>query len=246
MVSVVSSTPVFFLYGFLCTSSKRFELNKFCQNAFLFANAYPSRKRFRICFRICFDNSILWWSALAALALFAIIVGNCGFPKTLLLVHLQKLIQFFLFQCIQYIIPCNVVSFAVPMFDSKYYGTNVVFHFHPKLVSTFFFEFPLSSFVVLDALVNLRNKHTTRWSDPRSTSSVAKLCGTENDMEHRMKSIRLRTPMQLQNVQVALFGPWWPSSFLILHIKILCQICQAITSNTNVQLCIKIHHLTPM
>ena len=32
-------------------------------------------------------------------------------------------------------------------------------------------------------------QYTARWSDPRSTSSLAKLCSKENDMEHKMKSI---------------------------------------------------------
>ena len=78
------------------------------------------------------------------------------------------------------------------------------------------FRFLLCCFVCFG---KFNKQYTARWSDPRSTSSVAKLCSKENDMEHRMKSIRRRTPMQLQNVQVALFGSWWPSSFVICKSK---------------------------
>ena len=70
-----------------------------------------------------------------------IIVGHPGLPTFSLLVHLEKPWSVFLVPLhsisnVQYLAVLWV--FAVPMFDSKYYGIAVVSHFHPKLVSSVF------------------------------------------------------------------------------------------------------------
>lgn len=113
---------------------------------------------------------------------------------------------------------CLVVLwiFAVPMSGSnQFYGTDAVSHFHPNLVSS----------VVPCALANPTN----------SIQSGGQIRG-----QQRMKRIRLCTAMQLQNVQNRFV--WVMVAIIVwnLQIKIFRQICEAITSNTNVQMYIKI------
>lgn len=99
--------------------------------------------------------------------------------------------------------------------SNQFYGTDAVSHFHPNLVSS----------VVPCALANPTN----------SIQSGGQIRG-----QQRMKRIRLCTAMQLQNVQNRFV--WVMVAIIVwnLQIKIFRQICEAITSNTNVQMYIKI------
>ena len=120
---------------------------------------------------------------------------------------------------------CLVVLwvFAAPMSGSnQFYGTDVVSHFHQNLVSS----------VVPCALAN------------PTTNSIQS--GGQIRGQHRIKPIRLCTPMQLQNVQNRFV--WVMVAIIVwnLQIKIFRQICEAITSNTNVQMYILKSPLTTM